>query len=71
VLDQFTPLGKTIKAIFEGDVVPQEVVPQLLDWWREGRFPFDRLIQTFPLDRIDEAEAASLSGLVVKPVLIP
>lgn len=71
VLDVFTPLGKTIMAIFEGDVIPQETIPQLIEWWRDGKFPFDRLIETFPLSEINAAEEASLSGRVVKPVLIP
>lgn len=71
VLDQFTPLGKTLTAIFEGDAVPQVLIPTLLGWWREGRFPFDRLIETFPLDAIEEAVDASTSGRVVKPILLP
>jgi aryl-alcohol dehydrogenase len=71
VLDQFTPLGKTLMAIFEGDAVPQELIPRLLDWWRADRFPFDRLVETFPMDAIEDAVAASASGRVVKPVLIP
>ncbi|MCB0977643.1 MAG: NAD(P)-dependent alcohol dehydrogenase [Acidimicrobiales bacterium] len=71
VLDGLTPLGKTITAIFEGDAVPRELIPRLLGWWREGLFPFDRLIETFPLDEIEDAIAASRSGRVVKPVLVP
>lgn len=70
VLDGFTQLGKTIMTIFEGDVVPQEMIPKLIGWWRNGEFPFDRLIETFPFDQINEAEEASLSGRVVKPVLL-
>lgn len=71
VLDQFTPLGKTIMAIFEGDARPGELIPTLLGWWREGLFPFDRLIETFPLESIDAAVEASTSGRVVKAVLVP
>jgi aryl-alcohol dehydrogenase len=70
-LDTTALLGKHISGILEGSAVPQELVPRLLGLWREGRFPFDRLIETFPLDAINEAEAASLAGTVVKPVLLP
>lgn len=35
----------------------------------EGRFP-DELITTLPLERRNEAEAASASGEVVEPVLV-
>jgi Zn-dependent alcohol dehydrogenase len=35
----------------EGSVVPRELVPRLLELWWAGRFPFDRLIETFPSTR--------------------
>jgi aryl-alcohol dehydrogenase len=63
--------GRNVMGILVGDAVPQVFIPQLIDLWRQGRFPFDRLLRTFPLDQIDEAERASLSGDVVKPVLVP
>ena len=71
VLDTLTPLGKTLIAILEGDAVPRELVPRLIGWWREGRFPFDRLVETFPLDEVEAAVTASTSGRVVKPVMLP
>ena len=51
--------------------MPQVFIPQLFALWRQGRFPFDRLITTFSLAAINDAEQASLSGAVVKPVLLP
>ncbi|MEU1208710.1 NAD(P)-dependent alcohol dehydrogenase [Nocardia sp. NPDC005825] len=63
--------GRTIKGILEGDSVPKLLIPRLIELWRQGRFPFDELVQTFPLDAINEAERAMKSGAVVKPVLIP
>ncbi|MEV4320341.1 NAD(P)-dependent alcohol dehydrogenase [Actinocrispum sp. NPDC049592] len=64
-------VGRNIMGIIEGDAVPQTCIPPLVELWRQGRFPFDKLIRTFPLDRINEAEQACLSGDVVKPVLLP
>ena len=46
------------------------LIPQLIQLWRQGRFPFDKLITTFPLQDINEAERASIDGAVVKPVLV-
>lgn len=71
VLDPLALVGKRVTGILEGGADPQIVIPRLIDLWREGRFPFDRLIRTFPLAKINEAEAASASGEVVKPVLLP
>lgn len=70
-LDPGILVGKQVSNILEGNADPQVTIPRLIEWWGEGRFPFDRLVQTYPLDAIDEAEAASLSGEVVKPVLLP
>lgn len=63
--------GKTITGIIEGDAVPRRTIPELIELWRQGRFPFDRLVSTFPLERINEAEQAMARGDVVKPVLVP
>jgi aryl-alcohol dehydrogenase len=64
-------VGRTVKGIIEGDAVPRLLVPRLIDLWQQGRFPFDRLIQTYPLVQINDAEQAIRSGAVVKPVLLP
>ncbi len=64
-------MGRVVKGILMGDAVPRLLIPPLLDLWQQGRFPFDRLITTFPLDQINEAEEAMRTGKVVKPVLIP
>jgi aryl-alcohol dehydrogenase len=71
VLDPIALVGKTVSGILEGGAIPQELIPRLISLWREGQFPFDRLIKTFPLADINLAEKASLSGDVVKPVLLP
>jgi aryl-alcohol dehydrogenase len=50
-------------------VLEAGVVPIAL--WRAGSFPFDKLMETFPLSHINQAEGFSLTGLVIKPVLVP
>jgi aryl-alcohol dehydrogenase len=71
VLDPVALVGKTVSGILEGGAVPQELIPRLISLWRDGEFPFDRLIKTFPLEDINIAEQASLRGDVIKPVLLP
>ncbi len=61
--------GRHIHGIFEGDSVPSEFIPRLAQLNADGDFPFDELIETFPLADINDAEAASASGEVIKPVL--
>lgn len=62
--------GVTLRPITEGDANPQLFVPHLIELYREGRFPFDKLIQKFSFDQINQAFEATASGKVVKPVLV-
>ncbi len=61
--------GRTFRGIIEGDSVPREFIPELIRHHRSGRFPFDRLVQHFALDELEEAVSASERGTVVKPVI--
>lgn len=61
--------GTIIKGITEGDANPQSFIPQMLDWHRAGKFPFEKLIKLFPFDQINEAAKASEVGTAIKPVL--
>jgi aryl-alcohol dehydrogenase len=63
--------GHRIHGIIEGDSDLDGFIPELVELYRAGRFPFDKLIRTFPLDRINEAVAAQARGDCVKAVLIP
>jgi aryl-alcohol dehydrogenase/geraniol dehydrogenase (NAD+) len=62
--------GVTVKFITEGDADPQSFIPQMLDWYKAGKFPFERLVKTFPFDQINEAAHASENGSAIKPVLL-
>jgi aryl-alcohol dehydrogenase len=63
--------GKHVTFVYEGSAVPQILVPRLIELWRQGRFPFDRIVRTYPLAEIDAAEADAIAGTTIKPVLIP
>ncbi|MGQ0697256.1 MAG: NAD(P)-dependent alcohol dehydrogenase [Panacagrimonas sp.] len=62
--------GVGVKYIVEGDADPQEFIPRMAGWYQAGKFPFDKLVKKFPFEQINEAAAASLSGEVIKPVLV-
>lgn len=61
--------GRRVQGIVEGSAVPQEFLPELISYYRNGQFPFDRMIEHFAFTDINEAIAACDSGRVVKPVL--
>lgn len=61
--------GKSLIGVIEGDALPQQFIPRLLELFRAGRFPFDRLIDTFPFESINDAIEAIHAGKVIKAVL--
>ncbi len=63
--------GLRVIGIIEGDSDPRTFIPELLAHHAAGRFPFDRLIKTFPLSDINAAIAAQARGDCIKAVLIP
>jgi Zn-dependent alcohol dehydrogenase len=62
--------GAGVKYITEGDARPKEFIPLMLDWYKAGKFPFDRLITKFKFSEINEAAHASEKGGAIKPVMV-
>ena len=62
--------GHTVKGIIEGDSDPDVFLPELIEHYRRGALPFDRMIKTFPFDQINEAIAAQHHGDCIKVVLL-
>ena len=69
-LPMFVEAKITIKWIIEGDSDPDQFIPQLIELYRAGRFPFDKLIHTYRLDQINEAVRHQHEGTIVKAVLL-
>ena len=59
----------SVRGIVQGDAIPQLFVPRLIEMYRAGAFPFDRLVLFYDFDQINQAVADAQSGAVVKPVL--
>jgi aryl-alcohol dehydrogenase len=69
-LIQAMSIGLKLYGIIEGDAVPDEFIPRLVQLHRDGRFPFDKMITKFPFDQINKAIEAQHRGEVVKVVLV-
>jgi aryl-alcohol dehydrogenase len=61
--------GRIIRGLVEGHSVSATFIPDLIELWREGKLPVDRLVRAYDFDQINEAAADALAGEVVKPVL--
>jgi aryl-alcohol dehydrogenase len=62
--------GRQLRGILGGDAHPGLFLPQLIDYWRQGRFPFDRLLTFYRFDEIARAFDDVHHGRVIKPVLL-
>jgi aryl-alcohol dehydrogenase len=61
--------GKTVVGTLGGSGRSARLIGTLMELYAAGRFPFDRMVEFFPLERIEDAVAASYGGDVIKPVL--
>lgn len=62
--------GWSFQTIIEGDAVPQDFIPKLVGLWRQGKFPIEKLTQTYPLADINQAFEDSASGKTIKPIVL-
>jgi len=71
-IDIGTTLGKgvTVSFILEGDSVPHLFIPELIELWQAGAFPFDRLVKTYAFADINTAFDDSERGETLKPVVV-
>jgi aryl-alcohol dehydrogenase len=69
-LDHMSTLwGKKVVGILGGEGRSVTLINTLITLNSQGRFPYDRLIEKFPLAAVNEALEASHRGEVIKPVL--
>ncbi len=62
-------MGRTVKGILQGDSVPSIFIPRLIELYKQGQFPFDRLVKFYEFDQINQAAEDSERGVTIKPVL--
>ncbi|WP_222706736.1 NAD(P)-dependent alcohol dehydrogenase [Lacisediminihabitans profunda] len=62
--------GRVIRGITLGDSEPQTFIPVLIDAYRRGLFPIDRLERVYPFADINAAAADAAAGVTIKPVLV-
>ena len=61
--------AKSLIGVVEGDSNPKLFIPELLEHYRAGRFPFDKLISFYDFDDINQAMSDSNGGKAIKAVL--
>jgi aryl-alcohol dehydrogenase len=62
-------LGQSVQGIIQGDSVSALMIPELIELYRRGRFPFDRLITAYEFADINRAFEDVAAGRVIKAVV--
>jgi aryl-alcohol dehydrogenase len=68
-LSAIMSMGRRIVGVVEGGIDPQTFIPRLIEYYRAGELPLEKLVRFYPFSAIEEAFEASKSGKVIKPVL--
>lgn len=67
--DELIPPNRTIMGVVEGDSIPKLFIPELIEYYKAGKMPFDRLIKFYPFEELQDAVDDMLSGKTIKPVI--
>jgi len=62
--------GRKLVGVIAGDAIPQVFVPELIDLYVNGLFPFTKLLTQYPHTDINVAISDAESGVSVKPVVL-
>ena len=62
--------GVHLSGTIQGDANPKKSIPMLIQWFREGKFPVDKLEVFYPVEKFAEARQGMHSGEVIKPILL-
>jgi aryl-alcohol dehydrogenase len=59
----------TLAGLSEGASNPQTFIPELVQYYKEGRLPVDKLVKFYDFEDIEKAFNDSHKGVTIKPIL--
>ncbi len=61
--------GRVVRGIVEGSSYPETFIPELMGYYRDGKFPVDKLVKYYDFADINQAIDDGESGKVIKPIV--
>jgi len=61
--------GRTVRGCIQGEACGQRFLPQLIELYRTGKLPVDRLVRHYAFTQINEAVRDMVAGRTIKAVL--
>ncbi|KAF2486208.1 chaperonin 10-like protein [Neohortaea acidophila] len=68
-LVQFMLEGKQIFGAIEGHAYPPEFVPKMIKWYKEGKFPVDKLMKFIKAEDFEQGLKEMHDGTTIKPIM--
>jgi aryl-alcohol dehydrogenase len=62
--------GRTIIGSVMGDCLPSVFIPRLVEFYRQGQLPLEKISTLYPLEKINQAVEDGISGAVVKAIVV-
>lgn len=69
-IHEFMVSGKQFMGVVEGDVNPQEYVPRMIQWVKDGSLPLQKIIKFYPAEDFERGIGDMQSGQTIKPVIL-
>lgn len=70
----FMVTGKQYIGAIEGQVTPSVFIPKMLEWNKEGKFPYEKFMKTFAIGEKGEGFEHAIEGMhkgeVIKPIIV-
>ncbi|KAH9845034.1 Alcohol dehydrogenase GroES-like domain, partial [Teratosphaeria destructans] len=67
---EFMVAGKQLFGAVEGQAYPRDYVPKMIQWYREGRFPIEKMMKFMPAEEFETALQEMHDGVTIKPILL-
>ncbi len=62
--------GKHLIGCVEGDAVPKDYIPQMIEWYNDGLLPIEKIVTFYPYELYQQAIDDMRRGSTIKPVLL-
>ncbi|KAJ9616947.1 hypothetical protein H2200_000667 [Cladophialophora chaetospira] len=69
-LSEFFSDNKSFECHYLGNTTGQAWIPKMIQWWREGKFPIEKIVKYFPAKDALKALDEMQDGTTIKPILV-
>ncbi|KAH5617463.1 hypothetical protein HBI23_256370 [Parastagonospora nodorum] len=69
-LGKIMAAGTAIRGCIEGNAKPSKFIPQMIEWYRQGKFPIEKLVKFYSSGDFEDALSDAHTGATLKPILL-